>query len=174
MNISPCIGRDVGHWHLAPGCCIWCRLYSRCPLQRWPEVGHLIREKFSSRQQKTPPLMRQMRNISTRRQFAYTHFVAHMLLGQQGSCSLMITTYTFPKFECHDEFSFQLGLLLGVVVRNMTACSRNASFPHTQWELNQDTQLSDHLWMSSLWCDLCFICRICVYIIESSKKIYEF
>ena len=112
----------------------------------------------------------QMRNISTRRQFAYTHFVAHMLLGQQGSCSLMITTYTFPKFECHDEFSFQLGLLLGVVVRNMTACSRNASFPHTQWELNQDTQLSDHLWMSWLWCDLRFICRICVYIIESLKK----
>jgi len=35
---------------------------------------------------------RQMRNISTRRQFAYTHFVAHM----------------------------------------------NASFPHTQWELNQE------------------------------------
>lgn len=56
MHISPCIGRDVGHWHLAPGCCIWCRLYSRCPLQRWPEVGHLIREKFSSRQQKTPPV----------------------------------------------------------------------------------------------------------------------
>lgn len=49
------IGRDVWHRHLASGCCIWCRLYSRCPLQRWPEVGHLIREKFSSRQQKTPP-----------------------------------------------------------------------------------------------------------------------
>ena len=166
------IGRDVWHRHLTSGCCICCRLYSRCPLQRWPEVGHLRFgwRNFRPGSRKLHLLMRQMRNISTRRQFAYTHFVAHMLLGQQGSCSLMITTYTFPKFECHDEFSFQLGLLLGVVVRNMTACSRNASFPHTQWELNQDTQLSDHLWMSWLWCDLRFICRICVYIIESLKK----
>ena len=55
------------------------------------------------------------------------------------------------------DFSFELWeiSLFALSLYLCHECSRNASFPHTQWELNQDTPMGGVEWLQFLqWCQM--------------------